>query len=148
MTLVIAGYEYSKSWFSIFDEDPSVADSKMDINGLFIVADSAITKSPNQTLLNGFRKIHSIEAKIWKPNFIYDDTFNGYVEVYETRKLFIGFAGSTLVAQHVINNITEHLNNLRISFSRDENGFIKYNIIKHCDANPLVNPGRNLTRDT
>jgi hypothetical protein len=77
MTLVIAGYDYSKSWLSVFEEDSS-ASPKMDINGLFIMADSAITESPNKALVSNFRKIHSIEAKVWKPNFIYGDTFRGY----------------------------------------------------------------------
>lgn len=142
MTLIIAGYEYSKSLdYSLFLDEPTESHTpKMEIDGLFVVADSAITShAGGRTLLNGFRKVHSIEAKLWKPYFMPDGSFRDYLEVYETRNLFIAFAGSTLTAQHIINSITEHLSNLRISYERENgDGEIKYNVIRHCQKNPLT----------
>ena len=109
-------------------------------NGLFVVADSAITSQEgSRTLLNGFRKIHSLEAKLWMPDFYPDGSFNTYLQVYETRSLFIAFAGSTLTAHHILNTITEHLSALRISYTRQQNtGKIQYCIIRHCQVNPLI----------
>jgi hypothetical protein len=66
MTLVIAGYDYLKSInfsFSQIAEDTSDCISAMYIDGLFFVADSAITTNGgSKTLLNGFSKVYSIEA--------------------------------------------------------------------------------------
>lgn len=141
MTLIIAGYEYSKSTnFLLYAEEGVVPPPpSMDLDGLFVVADSAITAHKGgRTLLNGFRKVHCIEAKLWKPYFMPDGSFKDYLEVYDTRQLFVAFAGSTLTAQHIINSITEHLSNLRISYRREnEIGTIRYDVIRHCQLNAL-----------
>lgn len=141
MTLIIAGYEYSKSidYWGYADDRATTYTPTMEPNGLFVVADSAITShAGGRTLLNGFRKVHCLEAKLWKPYFMPDGSFRDYLNVYETRPLFVAFAGSTLTAQHIINSITEHLSNLRISYERENgDGEIRYNVIRHCQRNPL-----------
>ncbi len=141
MTLIIAGYEHSKTPdHSRFIKDAPPHTPEMKFSGIFAIADSAITAHKGgKTLLNGFGKIHEVEAKLWKPYFLPDGSFKDYFEVYESRRLLIGFAGSTLTAQHIINGITEHLGNLRISFSRKNDiGPISYKVIRHCQKNPLA----------
>jgi hypothetical protein len=71
MTLVIAGYDYEKSlqytWGGV---STSTQDkTEMEICGLFVVADSAITSHEGgRTLLNGFKKVYCIKANLWKPD--------------------------------------------------------------------------------
>lgn len=140
MTLIFAGYEHKKSLdFSSFSDDAPPYVPEMEVCGLFAIADSAITTlQGGRTLLNGFRKVYEMEAKLWKPYFMPDGSFRSYIEIYERREFFVGFAGSTLTAQHILNSISEHLGKLRISYSREENrGPIKYEVIRHCQANPL-----------
>lgn len=142
MTLVIAGYNHSKSLdYSSFASDTTeVYEPVMEVNGLFVMADSAITShAGGRTLLNGFRKIHTLEAKLWKPYFQPDGSFKDYQEVYETNELFVAFAGSTLTAQHIINSIHGHLGQLRISYERASlSSSVEYKVIRHCQKNLLV----------
>lgn len=150
MTLVFAGYNYSKSIeFTCFSDDAPPYIPEMEICGLFMIADSAITASQgDRTLLGGFRKVYELEAKLWKPYFMSDGSFRNYLDVFESRKYIIGFAGSTLTAQHIINSITEHLGKLRISYSRkDSFSPIKYEVIRHCQRNPLTFSGASYWDD-
>ncbi len=143
MTLVIAGYEHEKSMdFSSWSEETKPYVPTMNVDGLFAIADSAITSHQGgRTLLNGFRKVYEMEASLWKPYFMPDGAFRDYLNVYQKREFFIGFAGSTLTAQHILNSISEHLGNLRISYDREDgNGAIKYKVIQHCQENPLASP--------
>ncbi|CRN04620.1 hypothetical protein ABFV43_11190 [Pseudomonas fulva] len=144
MTLIIAGYQHAKSFdYSQYgDNDDSTHIPEMEEDGIFIAADSAITNhSTGRTILNGFRKTHQIDVKLWKPYFMPDGSFRDYKEVFETNNVAISFAGSTLTAQHIMNSITTHLQNLRISFKRHEiDGSIVYTAIRHCQANPLDSP--------
>ncbi len=141
MTLVIAGYDYEKSLqYTWGDASTSTQDkTKMEICGLFVVADSAITsREGGRTLISGFKKVYCIKANLWKPYFMPDGSFKDYLEIHEQREVFVAFAGSTLTAQHIINSITAHLENLRISFGRHGDGSIYYNVIRHCQKNPLI----------
>lgn len=141
MTLVIAGYDYEKSLQYTWDGNITSAQDKteMEICGLFVVADSAITSHKGgRTLLNGFKKVYCVKANLWKPYFMPDGSFKDYLEIHEQREAFVAFAGNTLTAQHIINSITAHLENLRISFDRHGDGSIYYNAIRHCQRNPLI----------
>jgi hypothetical protein len=138
MTLVIAGHnlekspDYSSTWTGI-------KDSKLKQAGLFVAADSAITKplsSGYKTLLGGFKKTYSIPVKVWEPYFV-GEYFHSYMNPYYEGCCFVAIAGSTLTAQHVMNSITEHLGHLRITHIRDEHGVGKYTVIRHCQNNPL-----------
>ncbi|ENC9762108.1 hypothetical protein [Pseudomonas aeruginosa] len=141
MTLIIAGYNHEKSIdFKKFADSPVPPYTpSMDLNGLFVVADSAITShSGGRTLLNGFKKVYTIEAKLWKPYFMPDGSFRDYNEVYDKNQGFVAFSGSTLTAQHIINSITAHLESLRISYNPKSFGEpIEYNVVRHCQRNPL-----------
>lgn len=141
MTLIVAGYEYAKSvdYSKYLEDEAKTYDPEMELEGLFVVADSAITDPNGKTLLNGFRKTYEIDVKLWKPNFTPDGSFHNYIEVFETNKIFISFAGSTLTAQHIINSITTHLGKLRISYRRPEDKSIAYAVVRHCQSNPLEN---------
>lgn len=60
MTLIVAGYEYAKSvdYSKYLDNEAEPSDPTMEIEGLYVVADSAITDANGKTLLNGFRKTY------------------------------------------------------------------------------------------
>lgn len=136
MTLVIAGIDKYTSiipdiWSSENTEKINL--SVEQDNGLFVVADSAITstiKSSSRLLLSSFRKVYPIDIKLWSPNFVID-TFKDYHNVYYETQCFVAVAGRTLTIQHVLNSINEHLSKLRISYS--ESG--DYTMLLHCDKN-------------
>lgn len=146
MTLILAGYEYKKTE-DIFDilggeKTPQC----MEISGIFVASDSAITSgSGKKTILNGFKKVYEVEARLWKPDFTPGEEFSGYRQVFKTSKGFIAFAGSTLTAQHILNGVYNHLENLRISFSRESiDGKLNYTVLRDCENNPLYS--KNVTR--
>lgn len=145
MSLLFIGYETEKIDFSKFksstntvvNREPYISDK-----GIFAIADSAITTfQGGKTLLTGFRKIYEIEARIWKPSFYPDGSFNDYFNINQTIPLIIGFAGNTLVAQHIINSITGHLEHLKISCKeRDGIGPVEYIVNLPCKKNILISP--------
>lgn len=110
MTLVVAGYEGEE---------------------IFFIGDSAIS-SDNVTLLSGFKKIYSVPIVVNQPYIL--RTFRNYIPYkgYEG-ECVIALAGSTLIAQHVINSVVEHLDKIRVKHDYDENG-IKYSLIRHCNT--------------
>lgn len=131
MSLVIAGYDFEMFY-----------DSKMD-DGVFAIADSAITTNQGKTtLLNGFRKVYELETKVWKPNFTPDGSFRNYLDIHYKQPILVGFAGSTLTAQHILNSITGHIEKLRISYIEKSmyNEPIQYTILLPCEKNPLISP--------
>ena len=142
MTLVVAGYRQSSlSWGT-----PStyVPDRR---SGIFMVADSIIstvTATGRKPLLSEFRKIVEVPIHVWEPHFI-GENFHDYIKVFTTYKCLIAFAGSTLTAQHIINNITGHLGKLRIDY-KSGNEF-KCIVRKNCDANNLISNGRSSVYD-
>jgi len=132
MSLVIVGYDYKMFY-----------DRKID-DGIFAIADSAITSHQGgRTILNGFRKVYELEAKIWKPNFTLNGDFQGYHNIYSKNPFLVGFAGSTLTAQHILNGITGHLEKLKIIDIKSEPNSSnpkKYKIIAPCEENHLITP--------
>ncbi|EHU1484096.1 hypothetical protein ABFO97_07600 [Acinetobacter baumannii] len=110
MTIVVAGY---------------------DGNEVFFIADSAITAN-KKTLLSGFKKIYSIPIKLNKPYI--NRTFYHYMPYrgYEGEAAF-ALAGSTLIAQHIINLITEHLGKIRFIHTYTPHG-IQYSLLRHCNT--------------
>jgi hypothetical protein len=137
MTLVIAGHNLEKepNYASAWGAD----EIKLKKSGLFVATDSAITKPlshGHKTLLGGFKKTYSIPIKIFKPYFL-GEYFHSYLNTCYEGLCFIAIAGSTLTAQHVMNSITEHLGNLRVTHIRDQFGAGKYTVIRHCQKNPM-----------
>ncbi|CAI3129338.1 hypothetical protein MWMV8_MWMV8_00821 [Acinetobacter calcoaceticus] len=120
MTLIVAGYDNEE---------------------IFFISDSAITDQEGKRLLSGFKKVYSVPIILHKPYFV--RTFKRYFpfESYSGECVF-ALAGSTLVAQHVINTINEHLRKIRI-IHEYHNGNIKYSLIRHCDItnNPMYRSG-------
>lgn len=128
MSLLIAGFEYKN--MALFED----SEVEPEVTGTFILADSAIT-SNNKTLLNEFRKIYGLEARLWRPSFL-NMRFNRYKTVYKRNAVVLGFAGNTLTSQHILNNIEFHLNWLYISCTDSDD--VRYMVRMPCDeTNPL-----------
>lgn len=150
MTLVIAGYMFDNPtagyvWPSSTAKRKSNAAQTAEPSGIFIAADSTISTNerPPQTLLSGFRKIYEVRATLWRPYFI-GGYFRGYVTEHSSCQLLVAFAGSTLTAQHYLNSITTHLQNLRISHRQRTIGQlepIEYMVRLECETNPVEGGG-------
>jgi hypothetical protein len=131
MTLIIAGYNNSNNnaFFS---------------KSIFFASDTAIS-SGNSTLLCGFRKVYPVAVKLWEPYFI-GEYFKDYLSVYMESECAVAFAGNTLTAQHILNSISGHLANLRISISYEQLGVKlkhgRYVIVKPCESNELIDLSR------
>lgn len=147
MSLLFICYDFEKmNWKPIkqmFRNEGEEINDKDDIRiidkGIFAIADSAITTSGGtKTLLTGFRKVYDMKAILYKPDFAPDGSFRNYSYVYNELPFIVGFAGSTLVAQHIINTISGHLEKLEIS-CQERNGYepIKYIINLPCENNLL-----------
>jgi hypothetical protein len=146
MTLVVVGHEHAEGWSRVWrsDEDANGHKTKipepMEPGGLFIVADSAITSpSSGQTLLGGFQKVYPIPIKVWEPYFV-GMYFHSYQTVWLESECFVAIAGSTLIAQHVLNAIEEHLGSLRITFAHKESLLApgEYKVAMACEENELL----------
>lgn len=139
MSLLFVGYESEKINFEgCKSSEPYYLDK-----GIFAIADSAITSyEGKKTLLTGFRKIYDFEAKVWEPCFSPDGYFQGYLNIFAKCSYIIGFAGNTLVAQHILNSITGHMEHLKVSYIKRESSSaeIKYIINLPCEKNLLQNP--------
>lgn len=115
----------------------------LDDTTCFFCADSTIS-SGRKTLLSGFRKIYSIPVATWEPAFI-GEHFNGYHHQVETTNAAVAFAGNTLTAQHLLNTISSHLAQLRISWSHAQERSV---LLRHCDrSNPLHDARRAWSED-
>lgn len=109
MTLVIAGHHLEKGVFG------DISDYE---DGLFAVADSNIT-SGRTVLVSGFKKVVEIPIRVKGLNFL-DEYFNGYRGIRHETGCFVAFAGSTLVAQHILNSIKNHLDELYPTYNGED----------------------------
>ena len=100
MTLVIAGHILQP----LFEEESNF------VTGLFAASDTAIT-SGDTILVSGFKKVVEIPVRIKAPVFC-DEWLNGYAGYRYEGGCFVAFAGSTLIAQHMMNSICNHLSEL------------------------------------
>jgi hypothetical protein len=145
MTLIIAGHEQAADpWQQVWAQSDAVGDKKLAKDGLFAVADSVITIMGSGGLtpiLSGHRKIHGIPIKLWKPYFVCE-YFQSYPAPHFETECFMAFAGSTLTASHSLNMVTEHLSQLRISYSRTSTPLTpgSYIVQRHCEYNILEDP--------
>lgn len=150
MTLVIAGHMFDRTlagyvWSNRNSKRKSRATQTSEPSGIFIAADSTISTNGThpQTLLSGFRKIYEVRATLWQPYFI-GEYFKDYRTEHSSCQLLVAFAGSTLTAQHYLNSITTHLQNLRISHRERTIGQpepIKYVVRLECETNPVEGGG-------
>lgn len=113
MTLVIAGKQNQKA-------------------GLFITTDSHITQS-NTVLVKGFKKVYEIPIRI-KGVVFHGEAFGNYRGQEKEYKCFVAMAGSTLVAQHLMNSIRNHLSELYPTY---ENG--EYKLAMSCQQSRFLN---------
>lgn len=106
MTLVIAGHSL---------QDSSFAGTKSTFcDAVFFVADSNITQQ-GHVLVSGFKKVVETPVRVAGMNFL-DEWFNGYSGYDYEGGCAIAFAGSTLVAQHIMNSIKNHLSGLKPTY--------------------------------
>lgn len=126
MTLIVAGKIL---------EDFSLGDIKSApmCDGLFFVADSAITSPSGQIVVEGFKKVLRIPVRVMGMNFL-DTTFNGYHGYRYDGACTIAFAGSTLVAQHILNAIGNHLGELKPTWFDGQ-----YMLAMPCETEKLLN---------
>ena len=104
MTLVIAGFSYDS-----FDQE-----------SIYFATDSVITTPHmglSRVLLKGFKKVIEVPIRIKLPLFQRNSFYRYYGNHSETI-CTIAFAGSTLVAQHLINSITNHLSELYPTYTQ------------------------------
>lgn len=111
MTLILAGHSSGG-----FEE------------GIYFAADSHITQN-NHVLVKGFKKVIEIPIRVKGLNFC-GEWFNGYLGNRYEGACSVAFAGSSLVAQHLINSMRNHLTEL---FPTYYNG--SYQIVMSCEAN-------------
>lgn len=97
MTLVIAGHSSGG-----FEE------------GIYFASDSHITQN-NSILVKGFKKVIEVPIRVKGLNFC-GEWFNGYLGKRYQGACTIAFAGSSLVAQHLINSMKNHLGELYPTF--------------------------------
>ncbi|EKN3442207.1 hypothetical protein FG445_000844 [Yersinia enterocolitica] len=87
----------------------------------------------NVKLLSSFRKIKNVPVNILKPDFGASGNIIRYDGMLQEHCCMIAFAGSTLVSQHIINNIEGHLKQLRFTYKEGQ-----YKLEMICDNNKNV----------
>ncbi|MCU9949256.1 hypothetical protein [Pseudomonas sp. PDM13] len=123
MTLVIAGHSM---------QDSSFGTSKSTFcDGVFFVSDSNITQKGN-VLVSGFKKVIETPVRVAGLNFL-GEWFNGYLGYDYEDSCAIAFAGSTLVAQHIMNSIRNHLSDLKPTYVDG-----KYQLAMPCETKKFL----------
>lgn len=136
MTLIIVGHHRSTN-FSTGARD-----------GIFAAADGNITSFNEGTIfVDGFKKIFELPIRI--KNLSFQDDYDGgyfhsYAGVLQEFKCLIAFAGSTLVAQHMINSITNHLGSLYPTYDHDNRS---YKLAMLCQSNLFLENGCYYSND-
>jgi len=138
MTLVISSYNFTEDLgFS------RIKDSKKDLkipSGTFVIADSVITHPDfkGSRLATSFRKTYEIDVKVYRPYFRPHGVLGDFDQLATTQTCLVSMAGSTLVAQHALNLISNHLGNMHYVFDIHDK---KYKIIRSCEKNPMLTQG-------
>ncbi|MDR5836615.1 hypothetical protein [Caballeronia sp. LZ034LL] len=78
-----------------------------------------------------------MSAKLWAPYFV-AGTFKSYASIHQEAECFIAFAGSTLTVQHILNAVTEHLGQLRISHRHTAFDIGEYYVAMPCSTDNLL----------
>lgn len=116
MTIIIAGFSYDS-----FHQE-----------SIYFATDSVLTTpymGLSRLLLKGFKKVVEIPVRIKLPLFQGNSFYRYYGDTFET-KCTIAFAGSTLVAQHLMNSITNHLAELYPTHKHS-----RYRLAMSCEKN-------------
>ena len=93
--------------------------------------DSVISRN-GELLVRGFKKVINIPIRIRDPYFL-GERFHSYVGTEYNYNCVVAFAGSTLVAQHYINSIINHLSDLRPTYFEG-----KYQLAMPCEKHKLL----------
>lgn len=123
MTLVIAGHSLRDMSYG------GIGGSFCD--GVFFVADSSITQG-DRLLVSGFKKVVETPVRVAGMNF-QEEWFNGYLGYNFEGGCGIAFAGSTLVAQHIMNSIRNHLSDLKPTYLDG-----KYQLAMPCETEKFL----------
>lgn len=123
MTLVIAGYSRGG-----------------DEKGIYFAADSHITQR-NQILVKGFKKVIELPIRVKGLNFC-GEWFNRYLGNRYESSCAIAFAGSSLVAQHIINSMKNHLSELYPTYFDG-----RYQIVMSCENKKHLENNDNYSED-
>lgn len=123
MTLVIAGHSLQNMSFG--------SSNSTFCDGVFFVSDSSITQS-GYLLVSGFKKVIETPVRVAGLNFL-DEWFNGYLGYNYEGGCGIAFAGSTLVAQHILNSIRNHLSDLKPTYWKG-----KYQLAMPCETRKFL----------
>ena len=129
MTLVVAGKSVRKGFSFAGDETYRMC------TGLFFAADSVITNPTGNPIVEGFKKVVSIPVRVSGMNFL-DTTFHSYHGYRYEGACAMAFAGSTLVSQHILNAIGNHLGDLKPTWFEG-----RYQLAMACEKHKLIKQG-------
>ncbi|MBV7547417.1 hypothetical protein KW849_14090 [Pseudomonas sp. PDM26] len=83
-------------------------------HGVFFATDSSITQN-GVVVVSGFKKVYEMPIRVNGVNLL-DNWFNGYHGFIYEGGCAVAFAGSTLVSQHIMNSIRNHLGELKPTY--------------------------------
>lgn len=130
MTLIIAGHEMQVKDFNQ-DQSQTFQSDLFTAGRLYFATDSVISRD-GELLVRDFKKVINIPIRIREPYFI-EEYFHSYIGEEFNYNCVIAFAGSTLVAQHYINSITNHLSDLCPIYFEG-----KYQLAMPCESRKLL----------
>ncbi|WP_312272169.1 hypothetical protein [Pseudomonas sp.] len=99
--------------------------------GVFIAADSSITQN-GTVVVTGFKKAYEMPIRVNGVSML-GNWFNGYHGFIYEGGCAVAFAGSTLVSQHIMNSIRNHLGELKPTY-RDG----KYQLAMLCETHKFI----------
>lgn len=82
--------------------------------GIFFATDSNITQN-GTVVVSGFKKVYEMPIRVNGVNLL-GNWFNGYHGFIYEGGCAVAFAGSTLVSQHIMNSIRNHLGELKPTY--------------------------------
>lgn len=123
MTLIVAGHTLEQLDFEGI--------KSVHGRGTFFASDSSITQK-GEVLVNGYKKVYEIPIRVNGVNLL-GNWFNGYHGFIYEDGCAIAFAGSTLVSQHIMNSIRNHLGELKPTYRDD-----KYQLAMPCERHKFI----------
>lgn len=123
MTLIVAGHTLEQLDFEGIKSTHG--------HGTFFASDSSITQD-GAVLVNGYKKVYEIPIRVNGVNLL-GNWFNGYHGFIYEDGCAIAFAGSTLVSQHIMNSIRNHLGELKPTYRDD-----KYQLAMLCEKHKFI----------
>lgn len=99
--------------------------------GVFFATDSSITQN-GVVVVSGFKKVYEMPIRVNGVNLL-GNWFNGYHGFIYEGGCAVAFAGSTLVSQHIMNSIRNHLGELKPTY-RDG----MYQLAMLCESHKFI----------